>query len=38
VVGERHGGERRPEVGGDEFLVVEADDCDVLGNAEVPFL
>jgi hypothetical protein len=38
VVGERDGGERRPEVGGDELLVVEADDGDVLRYAEAPLL
>src|SRR5215212_3368762 len=39
VVRERHGGEgRRPQVGGNELLVVEADYRDVFGDAETPLL
>ena len=34
VVRERHGGESRLQVGGDELLVVEADDRDIFGDAE----
>jgi hypothetical protein len=38
VVRERHGGEGRPQVGGNELLVVEADDSDIFGDAEAPLL
>src|SRR3712207_3000496 len=38
VVRERHGREGRSQVGGDELLVVEADDRDIFGDAETPLL
>src|SRR5215208_5890364 len=38
VMRERHGGEGRPQVGGNELLVVEADDRDIFGDADAPLL
>jgi hypothetical protein len=38
AVREGHGGEGRPEMGGDELLVIEADDRDIVGDAETPLL